>query len=152
MSPFYSIFIKVILVKLKLFKIISNLTFKKSLKIIKMSKFNLKVEKFNETSHQNENLGCQICHLEFQPQDKICILFCGDIFHENCIKFHFIKKTNCPVCRRPVSGDRIGRPQNRRSDQSHNRNSRSRSRRRQSMRRGLSAIRDTTSGLPSPQS
>ena len=64
----------------------------------------IKVFKYAE-SHKNyfENINkdesCIICLEEFNSEDIIKKLFCGHIFHENCLNAWIIKSVICPICK-----------------------------------------------------
>ncbi|KAK1355448.1 hypothetical protein POM88_048704 [Heracleum sosnowskyi] len=69
--------------------------FIKSLKIKRTtSAFLKRVEKVEEP--------CSICHIDFDVNQKICILECGHMFHESCIVEWVREKNTCPLCRRKL--------------------------------------------------
>lgn len=51
--------------------------------------------------------GCEICMDDFREdiQKRVCAIFCGHVFHENCLKLWFrtqvqrFRPTTCPKCR-----------------------------------------------------
>jgi hypothetical protein len=42
---------------------------------------------------------CAICLGEFEVDDRVRRLPCLDMFHQQCIDRHFIRATDCPICR-----------------------------------------------------
>ena len=46
-----------------------------------------------------ENFQCIICMEEFQEKEKVKLLPCGHIFHDNCIKQWLLNQKTCPFCK-----------------------------------------------------
>ena len=46
-----------------------------------------------------ENYQCIICMEEFEEKEKVKLLPCGHIFHDNCIKQWLLKQKTCPFCK-----------------------------------------------------
>ncbi|KAL5699942.1 RING-type E3 ubiquitin transferase [Ranunculus cassubicifolius] len=72
----------------------------------------------------NVHQECRICLTLFEPKSVINKLWCGHIFHKNCLEKWLIKwNFTCPLCRAPVMVDeeRGGRNQLLRLVRRHNR-------------------------------
>ena len=50
----------------------------------------------------SENYQCIICMEEFQKNEKVKLLPCGHIFHDNCIKEWLMKQKSCPFCKSEI--------------------------------------------------
>ena len=50
----------------------------------------------------SENYQCIICMEEFQKNEKVKLLPCGHIFHDNCIKEWLMKQKTCPFCKSEI--------------------------------------------------
>ena len=50
----------------------------------------------------SENYLCIICMEEFQKNEKVKLLPCGHIFHDNCIKQWLLKQKTCPFCKSEI--------------------------------------------------
>ena len=50
----------------------------------------------------SENYQCIICMEEFQKKEKVKLLPCGHIFHDNCIKEWLLKQKSCPFCKSEI--------------------------------------------------
>lgn len=50
----------------------------------------------------SENYQCIICMEEFVKKEKLKLLPCGHIFHDNCIKQWLLKEKTCPFCKSEI--------------------------------------------------
>ena len=50
----------------------------------------------------SENYQCIICMEEFVKKEKLKLLPCGHIFHNNCIKEWLLKEKTCPFCKSEI--------------------------------------------------
>ena len=50
----------------------------------------------------SENYQCIICMEEFEKKEKVKLLPCGHIFHDNCIKEWLLKQKSCPFCKSEI--------------------------------------------------
>lgn len=50
----------------------------------------------------SENYQCIICMEEFEEKEKVKLLPCGHIFHNNCIKQWLLKQKTCPFCKSEI--------------------------------------------------
>ena len=50
----------------------------------------------------SENYQCIICMEEFKQKEKVKLLPCGHIFHNNCIKEWLLKQKSCPFCKSEI--------------------------------------------------
>ena len=50
----------------------------------------------------NESKQCIICMEEFKEREKVKLLPCAHIFHNNCIKQWLLKEKNCPFCKSEI--------------------------------------------------
>ena len=50
----------------------------------------------------SENYQCIICMEEFEKNEKVKLLPCGHIFHDNCIKEWLMKQKSCPFCKNEI--------------------------------------------------
>ena len=50
----------------------------------------------------SENYKCIICMEEFVKKEKLKLLPCGHIFHDNCIKQWLLKEKTCPFCKSEI--------------------------------------------------
>ena len=60
----------------------------------------------NRREVRNEKLfeeGCVICLERYKKNDKIIVLKCNHIFHDECIEEWFISRLSCPLCRLTLS-------------------------------------------------
>ncbi|KAG5678320.1 hypothetical protein PVAND_008005 [Polypedilum vanderplanki] len=101
-----------------------------------MSEENFEIEIFEVGKF--ESIFCQICSREYQKDDKIAKLPCGDSFHEECIKLHIVKKKECPTCKKEIK-----------TRKSSDNRDRSFSRRRRSRSRQIEFLIPATRGQPS---
>ncbi|KAF4693279.1 hypothetical protein FOZ60_011503 [Perkinsus olseni] len=51
--------------------------------------------------HTNGEIDCAVCLGEYKPDDMVCELECGHVFHEDCLFKWFLRSDNiqCPLCR-----------------------------------------------------
>ena len=60
----------------------------------------------NRREVRNEKLfdeGCVICLERYKKNDKIIVLKCNHVFHDECIEAWFISRPSCPLCRLTLS-------------------------------------------------
>jgi hypothetical protein len=57
--------------------------------------------KYNKEKY-SENYQCIICMEEFEKNEKVKLLPCGHIFHDNCIKEWLMKQKSCPFCKSEI--------------------------------------------------
>ena len=50
----------------------------------------------------SENYKCIICMEEYVKKEKLKLLPCGHIFHDNCIKQWLLKEKTCPFCKSEI--------------------------------------------------
>ena len=58
----------------------------------------LPIVKYDKDKY-SENYQCIICMEEFEKKEKVKLLPCGHIFHDNCIKQWLLKQKTCPFCK-----------------------------------------------------
>ena len=52
--------------------------------------------------NNNESKQCIICMEEFEEKEKVKLLPCAHIFHNNCIKQWLLKEKTCPFCKSEI--------------------------------------------------
>lgn len=61
----------------------------------------LPIVKYDKDKY-SENYQCIICMEEFEKKEKVKLLPCGHIFHDNCIKQWLLKQKTCPFCKSEI--------------------------------------------------
>eukprot|EP00268_Persea_americana_P001553 TRINITY_DN10478_c0_g2_i1.p1 TRINITY_DN10478_c0_g2~~TRINITY_DN10478_c0_g2_i1.p1 ORF type:complete len:352 (+),score=45.21 TRINITY_DN10478_c0_g2_i1:563-1618(+) len=56
----------------------------------------------DESSEMDQNSICVVCQAEYEENDNIGILGCGQEYHVDCIKQWLLLKNLCPMCKRPA--------------------------------------------------
>ena len=67
------------------------------------NKNNLKINNFEETNDDNENI-CLLCLNKYK---NTCCTPCGHLFCWNCIHLYVIEKNNCPKCKKKIKPQEI---------------------------------------------
>lgn len=64
------------------------------------------MKKHSEIAAENKMDSCVICFEDYKPNDKTAIANCSEkhYFHEKCLKDWLKKQTNCPLCKKPLTG------------------------------------------------
>ncbi|KAF4651765.1 hypothetical protein FOL47_000187 [Perkinsus chesapeaki] len=65
--------------------------------------------------HTNGATDCAVCLGEYKPDDMVCELECGHVFHEDCLFKWFLRSDNvqCPLCRYDLEDESTPPPRNR---------------------------------------
>ncbi len=73
---------------------------------IKMEKiYNITCLNQYDKNKYNNQLECSICLNDFENNENILILPCIHIFHENCLKEWFKKRSTCPLDNKNYEND-----------------------------------------------
>ena len=58
-----------------------------------------------QVSEKLMDYECIICLEEFCPDEHVCVIKCGHIYHTTCIYSWFLKKKTCPLCNEELKID-----------------------------------------------
>ncbi|CEG77999.1 hypothetical protein RMATCC62417_12668 [Rhizopus microsporus] len=56
------------------------------------------------TIPRSEDAICSICLSEYENDDLLCKLWCGHIYHRDCVKEWLSLNATCPLCKRDFRG------------------------------------------------